>query len=244
MKIKSRDTLINVELTAHIMAIHVIGATCSLGEAVVDKLLSMDVDVVAIEESHFQRNSTMLEFSTASLSMDGDGYSISFDGSDADIVVGKDLLIHDLLPTRIDKWLAPEILGWANGENADARSRYWLSVIDAANTIAQILKAEIKLNGIHMCGRREWTSVDSRAEFEMLWQRTNQGISGDFTADTLFGHSIAGMDAKPINEEDGERPDLDPLHEILLKLTGDGWRPLIPFRTALMNLIAGLLPSA
>ncbi len=78
----------------------------------------------------------------------------------------------------------------------------------------------------------------------MLWQRTNQGISGDFTAETLFGHSIAGMDAKPVNEADGERPDLDPLHEILLGLTGDGWRPLIPFRTALMNLIAGLFPPA
>ena len=216
----TRDSLINVEPIARIMAIRVIGATCSLGEAVVDKLLSMDIDV------------------------DGDGYSISFDGSEADIVVGKDLLIHDLLPARIDKWLAPEILGWANGDNVDSRSRYWLSVIDAANAIAQILKAEIKLNGIHMCGRREWLPVDSRAEFEMLWQRTNQGISGDFTAETLFGHSIAGMDAKPINEADGERPDLDPLHEILLGLTGDGWRPLIPFRTALMNLIAGLFRPA
>ena len=222
------------------MAIRVIGAACSLGEAVVDKLLSMDIDVVAVEESHFQRNSTMLEFSTANLSVNGNGYSISFDGSDADIVVGKDLLIHDLLPARVDKWLAPEILGWANGDNVDSRSRYWLSVIDAANAIAQILKAEIKLNGIHMCGRREWLPADSRAEFEMLWQRTNQGISGDFTAETLFGHSIA----KPINEADGERPDLDPLHEILLGLTGDGWRPLIPFRTALMNLIAGLFPPA
>lgn len=244
MKNARGDTLINVELTARIMAILVIGATCSLGEAVVDKLLSMDIDVIAVEDSHFERNSTMLEFSTANLGVEGNGYSISFDGSDADIVVGKDLLIHDLLPARIDKWLAPEILSWANGDNVETRSRYWLSVIDAANAIAQILKAEIKLNGIHMCGRREWLSVDSRAEFEMLWQRTNQGISGDFTADTLFGHSIAGMDAKPINEADGERPDLDPLHEILLELTGDGWRPLIPFRTGLMNLIAGLLPPA
>ena len=33
-----------------VMAIVVTGATCSLGEAVVDKLLSMDVDVVAVEE--------------------------------------------------------------------------------------------------------------------------------------------------------------------------------------------------
>ena len=45
------------------MAIIVRGATCSLGEAVVDKLLSMDIDVVAIEESHRIRNETLLKYS-------------------------------------------------------------------------------------------------------------------------------------------------------------------------------------
>jgi hypothetical protein len=49
------------------------------------------------------------------------------------------------------------------------------------------------------------------------------------------------MDAKPISEISGNRPDLAPLHDLLLDLTGDGWRPLVPFRTALMSLIAGLL---
>ena len=223
------------------MAILVIGATCSLGEAVVDKLLSLDIDVVAVEKSHQQRNATMLQYSVANLLTDGSGFSISFDGSNADIVVGRDLLIHDILPTRIDKWMAPEILSWANGENVDCSSRYWLSIIDAANAIAHIVKAEIKLDGIHMCGRREWLASDSKAEFEMLQQRTHQGVSGKFTAETLFGHEIAGMEAKPITESNGERPNLDPLHEILLELNGDGWRPLIPFRTALMALIAGLL---
>ena len=38
------------------VAIIVKGATCSLGEAVVDKLLSWDDEVVATEESHFRRN--------------------------------------------------------------------------------------------------------------------------------------------------------------------------------------------
>ena len=126
-------------------------------------------------------------------------------------------------------------------EDSELNSRYWLSVLDAANAIAHLAKSEIKVNQMHMCGRREWSSIDSRAEFEMLWQRTNQGLRGDFTAETLFGHEIAGMEAKPITEDVHTRPDLDPLHEILLEITGDGWRPLIPFRTALMALIAGLL---
>ena len=61
------------------MAIVVNGATCSLGEAVVDKLLSMDIDVVAKEESHKVRNETLLKFSQAKLLSEGDGFSVSFD---------------------------------------------------------------------------------------------------------------------------------------------------------------------
>ena len=230
----------NSELTAVNMAIHVIGATCSLGEAVIDKLLMMDIDVIAKEEIHLSRNADLLDYSTADLLSEGPGFSISFDDSDADIVIGKDLIIHDLLPSRADKWLAPELISWAKGEGTAGPPRYWLSVTDAANAIAHILKAEVKLDNVHMCGRREWASEDSKSEFDMLWQRTNQGISGNFTAEVLFGHAISGMEAKPIADEVNQRPDLDPLHQLLLGLTGDGWRPLMPLRTALMTLIAGL----
>ena len=223
------------------MGVLIVGGTCSLGESVVDKLLSMDIDVIAKEKSHRVRNITLLEYSSATLTTTGTGFSISFDGSEADIIIGKDLIIHDLLPTRDDRWLSPEIRDWIAGVSSDSQPRFWLSVIDAANAISHIAKAELKLDGIHMCGRREWSSTDSRAEFDMLWNRTNQGITGEFTAQTLFGHEIAGMEAVPINQVDAQRPDLNPLHELLLELTGDGWRPLIPFRTALMTLIAGVM---
>ena len=75
----------------------------------------------------------------------------------------------------------------------------------------------------------------------MLWDRTNQGQSGEFTAQTLFGHEIAGMEAKPIQAKASTRPDLQPLHSALLEITGDGWRPLIPLRTAIMTMIAGII---
>ena len=119
------------------MAIIVLGATCSLGEAVVDKLLSFDVDVVAKEKSHFTRNQTLLEYSDVKLSTEGDGFSVSFDGSDADIVIGKDIFIHDLIPSRADKWLAPEIQQWIKGEDSEINSRYWLSVLDAAKILIE-----------------------------------------------------------------------------------------------------------
>ena len=80
------------------MAIIVRGATCSLGEAVVDKLLSMDIDVVATEDSHRIRNETLLKYSQAKLLSHGEGYSISFDGSKADLIIGENLIVHDLIP--------------------------------------------------------------------------------------------------------------------------------------------------
>ena len=223
------------------MAIIVRGATCSLGEAVVDKLLSMDIDVVATEDSHGIRNETLLKYSQAKLLPHGEGYSISFDGSRADLVIGKNLIVHDLIPTRNDRWMPDEFKSWSTGKEYVGRSRYWLSVIDAANAIAHLANAGSKYSGLHMCGRREWLCEDTQAEFQMLWDRTTQGQSGEFTAQTLFGHEIAGMEAKPVQAETSTRPDLQPLHNALLEITGDGWRPLIPLRTAIMTIIADII---
>ncbi len=223
------------------MAIVVRGATCSLGEAVVDKLLSLDIDVIATEESHRVRNSTLLKYSDVRITSQGEGYSVSFDGSEADIVVGENLLIHDLIPTRSDRWFPDEFKSWTIGEDCERRSRHWLSVIDAANAIAHLAISENSFTKLQMCGRREWSYEDTKSEFEMLWKRTTQGQTGDFTADTLFGHNIAGMEVKPINNEQHSRPDLEPLHNLLLEITGDGWRPLVPLRTAIMTLIADIL---
>ena len=75
----------------------------------------------------------------------------------------------------------------------------------------------------------------------MLYERTLQGKSGKFTAETLFGHEISGMDAVAITGNEVIRPDLQPLQDLLIDLTGEGWRPLVPFRTALMTLLAGVL---
>ena len=223
------------------MAIVVNGATCSLGEAVVDKLLSMDIDVIVSEESHKLRNETLLKFSQAKLLSEGDGFSVSFDGSVADLEIGNHIVIHDLIPTRVDRWMPEEIVQWSKQEEAECQPRYWVSVIDAANAIAHIAKSEINVSQMNLCGRREWLPEDSKAEFDMLWSRTNQGLTGEFTAETLFGHEIAGMHAKPISSENNTRPDIDSLHDVLVDITGDGWRPLVPLRTALMALIADML---
>ena len=229
------------------VAIVVKGATCSLGEAVVDKLLSWDVNVVATEESHFIRNASLLEYSNSQLLDEGEGFSVSFDLSEADLIIGKDLIISDLLPSRRDKWLTDDVEIWItdlldkDSTTYQGPERYWLCVLDAAEAIANFCRNEIRVKNMHMCGRRKWESKDSLAELKMLLTRTIQGISGRFTSDTLFGHSIAGMEAKPIVLLSEKRPDLEPLHNQLIAIGTDGWRPLIPFRTAMMNLLAGIL---
>jgi len=228
------------------MAIVVKGATCSLGEAVVDRLLSKDIDVVATEGSHAKRNSDLLKFSSSRLLTEGNGFSISFDGSEANIIIGTDLIIHDLIPSRVDRWLTDELKKWLTSLSNDediplvGPSRYWLSILDAADGITQLARTNTKVEKMHMCGRREWEAKDTIAELRMLWERTSQGISGNFTPETLFGHSIAGMEAKPITLQENDRPDLEPLHNQLITIGADGWRPLIPFRTAIMSLLAGI----
>ena len=97
------------------MAIVVKGATCSLGQALVDKLLLMDIDVIATEESHKLRNETLLKYSSASLNDSGEGYSVSFDGSSADLEIGNHIVLHDLIPTHQDKWMPDEIKCWCQG---------------------------------------------------------------------------------------------------------------------------------
>ncbi len=225
------------------MAIRVIGANCSLSEAVIDKLLSMDIDVIASEDSHEHRNKALLQYSNVRLLKEGEGYSISFDGSEADLIVGKHIKIHDLLPTRNDRWMPSEILSWVEGEDVSAPARYWVSVSDVASAIAIIVGEEISIDSVNLCGRRKWSPFDSKAEFDMLWQRTQQGQSGLFTSEVLFGHEISGMEAKPITANEDIRPDLEPIQELLIQITGEGWRPLVPFRTGLMQLIAGILEN-
>ena len=131
------------------------------------QILSMDVDVIAVEESHKIRNASLLKYSDARLSTQGDGYSISFDGSSADIVVGDNLLIHDLIPTRNDRWMSDEFRNWLIGKDCEKRPRYWLSVIDAANAIGFLALSGKNFADLHMCGRRNGLD-DTKAEFELL----------------------------------------------------------------------------
>ena len=226
------------------MAVQVMGAYCSLSESLITRLLSLDISVICDNHSHhLQINSVLLAHTEAKLLNTGSAFSISFDGSVADIVIGVDLKISDLIPSRPDnRWSAEPFLAWAQGELSFSDNvNWWLAEADAASAIARICQANKPCDNIELCGRRSWKGVDTFSEFSNLWQRTAMGKSGNFTPQALSHKPISGMEAIPVGDEIVTRPKLDRIHNLLNDIDGEGWRPLTPLRTALMTLIAGII---
>jgi hypothetical protein len=226
------------------MTVQVMGAYCSLSESLITRLLSLDISVICDNQSHhLQINSTLLDHTEAKLLDKGSAFSISFDGSAADIIIGVDLIISDLIPSRPDnRWSAEPFLAWAKGElSVSDTVNWWLAEADAASAIARICQANKLCDAIELCGRRSWKESDTFSEFSNLWQRTAMGQSGNFTPQALSHKPISGMEAMPIEEEMVTRPKLDAIHNLLNEIDGEGWRPLTPLRTALMTLIAGII---
>jgi len=246
---KEGDTLKNTALLVPLagvvkMTVQVKGASCSLSESLITRLLSLGTSVICDNQPHHQQiNSVLLTHSEAKLLDSGNAFSISFDNSDADIVIGVDLIISDLIPSRPDnKWSAQPFLAWAQGESTFSDNvNWWLAEADAASAIARICRAKKLCDAIELCGRRSWKEIDTFSEFSNLWQRTVMGQSGNFTPQILSHKPISGMDAIPITEESATRPKLDATHSLLNEIDGEGWRPLTPLRTALMTLIAGII---
>ena len=226
------------------MTVQVKGANCSLSESLITRLLSLDISVICDNQPHHQQiNSVLLAHSEAKLLDSGSAFSISFDDSDADIVIGVDLIVSDLIPSRPDdKWSAQPFLSWAQGESSCSDNvNWWLAEADAAAAIARICRANKLCTAIKLCGRRVWKEVDTFSEFSNLWQRTVMGQSGNFTPQALTHKPISGMEAIPVTVELVTRPELDATHNLLNEIDGEGWRPLTPLRTALMTLIAGII---
>jgi len=227
------------------MAIEIRGVCGCLGDAVIDRLISWDVDVIVTEPRHTERNALQLKFSQSSILSTGEGYSVSFDGTPADLIIGKHIVVHDIIPSRFDGELVnPELQDWFTSLqnnlplSTEFPIRWWVGVTDVADAIARIARAEKKVNSVEICGRREWKPEDAISEIEMLWRRTSQSILGSFDSTALQIQPVPGV---IVDGNRANRPDLSPLNELLKSIDGEGWRPLTPFRSAMMVLIADLI---
>ena len=117
-------------------------------------------------------------------------------------------------------------------------TRYWVHVRDVVDALCTLILPEgerFSEGLLHLCGRRPWEGHDVREEIELLWNRFNDAINHSHTADSLSG---IPSPVRGTGNNDGNRPDLAPLHSALIESGGEGWHPLVAMRTSLMESIA------
>ncbi len=153
---------------------------------------------------------------------------------------------HDLLiPDGNSKWspndiylLMDNLKSGLNDFDNKLDVHYWVHIRDAVEAISMIVLsdefANIKGN-LDICGRRAWSNKDVLEELDMLWTRYKNSIN--------YTHTIESLSKIPktVNENMNkikQRPNLVPLNNEIIRAGGDGWHPLTPLRTGLMELLA------
>ena len=192
--------------------------------------------------------------------------SIGVDGSETILVtpgfekieidtseIDSHLIISHMIPTACDdSWCCPVIENWynaiTNNETIDSDIRprhWWVSEMDVADSIVRILISEHPFPpNANISGRRAWSDDQTVEELRLLFSRTMAGKSGMFSAQHLTTPSSPIIEVEAISKVDDNehpRPDLESIHQVLVSCDGDGWRPLMPIRSALMMFLAGAL---
>ena len=179
---------------------------------------------------------------------------VSFDWVDAHVEV------HDLIPMHSGGgWMPPVLTRWFEAlvagqatELLAGPEHWWVGEVDVADALGRLLISEQAFPEIcKMSGRRSWGEDQTLEEFQMLYRRTSAGQSGSFGIEELTAaptpkielQTLMVSDSLPLTVEANrhQRPDLSAIHDALHSADGDGWRPLVPVRTALMHCLARML---
>ena len=117
---------------------------------------------------------------------------------------------------------------------------WWVSQQDVAAGLARLLSNVTTLPSTsHLCGRRGWTKLETYQQLLLLYQRTIAGSSGNFKVTHLEQKPVINPVLEDISQiNKSSRPDLSIINEALREIDGDGWRPLTPLRTSLMQYLA------
>ncbi len=163
------------------------------------------------------------------------------------------LIISHMIPTACDdSWCCPVIENWYNAITnnqtiaSDSRPRHWwVSEMDIADSIVRILVSDQPFpSNANISGRRAWSDDQTVEEMKLLFSRTMAGKSGTFSAQHLTTPASPIIEVEAISKVDDNehpRPDLESIHQVLVACDGDGWRPLMPIRSALMMFLAGVM---
>ena len=117
---------------------------------------------------------------------------------------------------------------------------WWGSQQDVAAGLARLLSNVTTLPSTsHLCGRRGWTKLETYQQLLLLYQRTIAGSSGNFEATHLEQKPVINPVLEDISQiNKSSRPDLSIINEALREIDGDGWRPLTPRWTSLLQDLA------
>ena len=197
---------------------------------------------------------------------DAEQSSIGVDGSETILItpgfekidvdtseIDSHLIISHMIPTACDdSWCCPVIENWYNAitNNQTITSdllprHWWVSEMDAVDSIVRILVSDQPFpSNANISGRRAWSDDQTIEEMKLLFSRTMAGKSGMFSAQHLTTPPSPIIEVEAISKVDDNehpRPDLESIHQVLVACDGDGWRPLMTIRSALMMFLAGAM---
>ena len=154
-----------------------------------------------------------------------------------------------IIPNGGNYWGNEIIIEWVRkvkqGElpNYGSEIRYWVNVRDVADAITIIsmsTEESVKTGRMKMCGRRGWKGKYVIEEIRLLWDRYTNAINHSHTKESL---SNIPSPVRGIDSGSTPSPDFQSLHSALIDSGGEGWHPLVPLRTSLMEVIASLEPT-
>ena len=148
--------------------------------------------------------------------------------------------ITDASNDILDEYLSICKLNKENPKLAEDSKHWWVSQQDVAAGLARLLSDVTTLPSIsHLCGRRGWTKQETYQQLLLLYQRTIAGSSGNFETTHLEQKPVINPVLEDISQINKSlRPDLSIVNETLREIDGEGWRPLTPLRTSLMQYLA------
>ena len=226
----------------------------SVAQSFVERLLMFESTVcidASYVESYSQRYATILSTGLSSIEASTDAdVCFSFFNKENTVTIESEascshIRLHDVLPTGPNNGLNHPFLEqlWNRKESLHQATgmHYWVSESDVVEALVRIaLHSPTLPETVDIAGRRGWSAQQTIDEFSMLWQRTQAGTKGTFTASLLDQPPSPKISVVPIQDVvEHERPPLGALHDVLMQCDEQGWQPTSPLRTGLMLYLAG-----
>lgn len=221
-------------------------------EIFTEKPLMFDVSLVKSNDVliYFALNEQLIEFDLLSiigckvlLLVNGDS-NVEVNEENLKLIYVHDMIFYSTISNSSNPAL-DELLKCCQSDtgtfNLQSEETYWwVSQQDVAACLIRIIdNLDLLPPTTDICGRRGWTSHATFQQLEPLYNRTIAGSLGQFQTTHLAPQSVIEPTLTEVSQiTPSTRPDLSIINQVLQRIDGEGWRPLIPLRISLMHYIA------